>query len=393
MAKTSAHTSLKLWFALAVGLLVSVGLIFATEPEPQTVLQQQWAVQVELTTVKRSNVHPTECAVGRLRPARRAVVSFEIPGRVIQRFVEPGALVSEGQPLIQLDDADARDRLDEAGAQYKLEKETVQRDRELLVLAERNTVLQRAEVERLKTLKAKALTSRSQLDAAQQTQLQLEAEQARLRHAVRTAAARLALKETRRNQARRQLERTTLRAPFAGTINRVEVDVGDYVSLNQTVVELVSLDLLDLYVEVRGEVVEDLESGQSLTVTVNDQELSGRLHAVQYDPDPSTHTHALRVRLSSRQARPGTLATVELPRTSVKDAFTVPVSALLSTAGKTFVFSYADGRLRRRPVVLGPRLGDQQVVQGGLLEGERIVARDVVGLSDGQSVEVSSEAS
>ena len=390
MSKSRNRTPLKSWLSLIVSLLVTVGLIFATEPEPQAALQEQWTVQVDLVAAKRSSMFPVERAVGRLKPARRASLSFEVPGRVVSRLVEPGASVSEGQPLLQLDDADARDRFDEAEAQYELEKESKERDRELLKLAQRNTVLQRAEVERLKTLKAKSLTSGSQLDAAQQTQLQLQAEQARLHHAVRTAPARLALTATHRDQALRQLERTTLRAPFTGIVNRVEVDVGDYVSMNQTVVELVDLDSLDLYVEVRGEAVEDLKLGLTLMVTVNERELSGRLHAIQYDPDPSTHTHALRVRLSGWQARPGTLATVELPRTSFKDVLVIPVPAILSTNGETFVFYYADGVLSRRPVILGPRVGDMQVVQDGLMEGDRIVARDVAGLSDGQFVEKTS---
>ncbi len=76
-----------------VGLLVTVGLIVATEPEPQAALQEQWAVQVELVAARRSSILPVERAAGRLKPARRASLSFEVPGRVVNRLIEPGASV------------------------------------------------------------------------------------------------------------------------------------------------------------------------------------------------------------------------------------------------------------------------------------------------------------
>lgn len=387
------RTSPKLWFGLIAGFIGATGLIFATRPEPRAALQEQWTVQVDIAPAERSAVFPVERAVGRLVPARRATLSFEVPGRIVQKRVEPGMRVVEGQALLRLADDDLRDRLEEAEANYQLEKQAVQRDRDLLVLAERNTVLQRAEVDRLKTLKAKSLTSGTQLDTARQTQIQLEAEQARLRHAVATASARLALKKTQRDQALRQVERATLRAPFDGTIILVEVDVGDYVSLQTPVIEIVDSDSLDLYVEIRGEAVEHLELGQTLPVRVDNRDLTGRLHALQIDPDPTTHTHALRVRLAPKQARPGALAAVELPRTPIHDALMVPVSAILNADGGAFVFQYADGTLHRQAVALGPRVGDVQVVHSGVREGDRIVARDVAGLSDGLAVAVAVEAS
>ncbi len=389
--ETRTRTPRKLWLGLVAGFLGAAGLVYATRPEPRAALQDQWAVRVDITAVERSSVFPVERAVGRLLPARRAALSFEVPGRVVQRRVEPGMRVVTGQALLQLADEDLRSRLEEAEANYKLEKQAVQRDRDLLLLAERNTVLQRAEVDRLNTLKTRSLTSGSQLDTAQQTQIRLEAEEARLRHAVRTASARLALKKTQLDRSFRQVERTTLRAPFGGIVNVVEADIGDYVSLQTVVVEIVDLDASDLYVEVRGEAVDDLELGQALTVRMGDREVFGRLHSIQVDPDPTTHTHALRVRLPPGQPRLGQLAAVELPRMPLEEVLVVPVSAVLNVEGDAFVFKYGDGNLHRSSVALGPRVGEVQVVYNGVREGDRIVVRDVAGLSDGQAVVVTAE--
>ncbi len=389
--KLRTPTAGKLWLALIAGFICAASLIIFSKPQPQAVLKQQWAVQVELVAVRRANIAPVERAVGRLLPARRTNLSFEVPGRVVERYTEPGMQVVIGQALVQLDNADSRDRLEETEAQYQLEQEAIKRDRELLALAKRNTVLQLTEVERLEKLTAKALSSGSQLDTARKNLIQLKAEEAQLRHAVRTASSRLAMKKTQRDQAAREAERTTLRAPFAGTINRVEVDIGDYVQIDQPAVELLDLKYLDLNVQVRGEAVEHLELGQTLSLAVDNRKQSGRLQALQHDPDPRTHTHALRVRLPARQARPGELAAVELPLKPLDSALIVPASAVLIDEKKTFVFQYTDGILQRKAVVLGPRVGDLQAIYSGILEGEQVVARDVVSLVDAQAVEALSE--
>ncbi len=386
-------TPRRLWGGLIGASVAALGLVYMTKPEPQAALREELLTRVEVRPALRAAVSPAERAVGRLMPSRRATLSFEVPGRVVRRVVEPGTEVHKGQALLQLDDGDARNQLEEADAQLKLEQEAVQRDRELLSLAERNAVLQRSEVRRFETLKTKSLTSGSQLDTARQTQIQLEAEVARLQHAVQTAPARLALKRTLRDQAARQLERTVLRAPFDGTVNRVEIDIGDYVAVQTPAVELVDLTSLDLYVEVRGEVLDNLELGQSLAVTAGGRTFAGRLHALQYDPDPTTHTHALLVRLPAGQARPGAIAEVELPRKPLASALVVPVSAITAVGTETSVFRYVAGELQRKPVALGPRVGDLQVISSGLDDGDLVVPKDVAGLSDGQAVAIVTESS
>ena len=50
------------------------------------------------------------------------------------------------------------------------------------------------------------------------------------------------------------------------------------------------------------------------------------------------------------------------------------------------MFRVADRQLQRVPVELGLRVDQQQVITGGLSEGESVVIRDVAALADGQAV-------
>jgi multidrug efflux pump subunit AcrA (membrane-fusion protein) len=325
---------------------------------------------------------------GRLDPARRAEIHFELSGQVDARPVEPGQVVGQGELLLSLAAGDYEDALAEAEARLLQESRDIERDRELLTLSRRNYALQKNDLERLKKLGAESLVSQSLLDEARIKQLQMEAEVARLNSSVGSAEARLALKQAERNRAARNLARTQLLAPFAGTVNAVQVQVGDYVTPNQFVAELIDISSLDLYVEVRGNVAQSLQQGQSVDVVVDGDSLQGRVIALQIDPDPVTFTHALRIRVAGTTVRPGQVAQASLPLGSLSQVTAVPVTAVLFDEGRTFLFRFDADRLALVEVVLGQRVGDLQIVRQGIAASDRIVTHDVSALSHDQQVRV-----
>jgi len=228
--------------------------------------------------------------------------------------------------------------------------------------------------------------SQSLLDEARIKLLQLQAEVARLKSSVASAESRLALKQAERNRAARNLARTQLLAPFAGSINAVEAQVGDYVTPGEVIVELIDISSLDLYVEVRGNVAQSLQQGDTVDVVVDGLALPGKVVALQIDPDPVTFTHALRVRVAGVAVRPGQVAQVRLPLRKLSKVTAVPVTAVLYDEGQTFVFRLDGDRLVMVAVVLGERVGELQVVRRGINASDRIVTHNVSALSDGQQV-------
>ena len=209
---------------------------------------------------------------------------------------------------------------------------------------------------------------------------------ASLKNSTDTAAARLRLLEAEHSRAARDLQRAGLAAPFAGIVNSVHVEVGDYVTPNQAVAEVIDISSLDLYVEVRGELAEALSPGQPLVVTVDGRPVEGVLVALQVDPDPETFTHALRVRIPGDVARSGSVARVRLPLRSLQQAVAVPSTAILQDDGNAYVFRLDGEVLRRTPVTTGRHVGELVVITAGLTGGERVVVRDVAALSEGMRV-------
>lgn len=373
---------------LLLGLLVVAVVLVLTAPEQEAELREAVPTRVRAAPVALRDLVPGETVSGRLEPARRAALHFELAGQVATRAVEPGQAVVAGDLLLALDAGDYRDALAEAEAQLDQERRNIERDRELLVLARKNYTLQKNDLARLEQLGAESLVSKSHLDEVRIQLIRLESEVAQLRASTASADARLALKEAARNRAARNLERTRLQAPFAGTVNRVEAQVGDYITPSQQVVDLVDAASLDMYVEVRGEVVASLAQGQTVEVEVDGRALPGEVFALQLDPDPETFTHALRVRLDGSDARPGQVARVRLPLQTVRQAVTVPATAVLYEEGQTYLFRVNGDTLERVPVELGHRVGEWQEVRRGVERDDLVVTRDVAALSDGQVVSV-----
>jgi RND family efflux transporter MFP subunit len=373
---------------LLLGLFAAAVLLVLTAPEQEAELREAVPTRVKVATVGLRDLVPAETVSGRLEPARKASLHFELAGQVATRAVEPGQAVAAGDLLLALAAGDYRDALAEAEAQLAQERRNIQRDRELLALARQNYALQKNDLGRLEQLGADSLVSRSHLDEVRIQLIRLESEVAQLKASTATADARLALKEAARNRAARNLERTQLQAPFAGTVNRVEAQVGDYVMPSQQVVDLVDAAHLDLYVEVRGDVIESLAQGQAVEVEVGGHTVPGAVFAIQLDPDPVTFTHALRVRLAGNGARPGQVAQVRLPLQRLRQVVAVPATAVLHEEGQTFVFRVNGDTLERVEVALGHRVGEWQEIHRGIGRDELVVARDVAALSDGQVVSV-----
>ncbi len=362
-------------------------LLLLTAPAKTPELQQAIAPVVQVATVGLHDVVPTEVVSGRLEPSRKASLHFELAGQVDARPVEPGQSVQAGDPLLVLASGDYEDALAEASAQLAQETRNIQRDRELLQLSKSNYALQKKDLDRLLKLGEDSLVSKSRLDETRIKLIQLESEVAQLASSVASADSRLALREAARNRAARDLGRTQLLAPFAGTVNAVHVQVGDYVTPSQAVVDLVDAASLDLYAEVRGNVAQSLAQGQIVPVTVEDVQLPGEVIALQINPDPETFTHALRVRVAGDHARPGQVAQVRLPLLERRGVTAVPSTAVLFDEGRAYVFRVDGDTLEQVEVRPGARVDGLQIVLQGLAASDRVVTRDVAALSHGQQVQ------
>ncbi|MEW8506934.1 MAG: efflux RND transporter periplasmic adaptor subunit [Candidatus Thiodiazotropha sp.] len=385
---TTAKRRFFLTLAILMTTIVIVVLLFVTRPQANVEMRQAGITRVEVTEVVRRDLLPSVKFTGVLRPRQVASLRFEVAGELSGREVEPGEPVSAGDLLLRLDNEDYRDSVKETESQLAETRATLKRDEALLKLARENRQLAEREYQRLEKLGKGSLASLSTRESARQQLLNLQSEEARLVFSQQSGQARLARQEAAHNRALRNLERSRLLAPFSGRVNRVMVEVGDYVQGSNPVLELIDDAALELDVAVSGDVAAALTLGQVLSVDLDGRQADGELVALQIDPDPQTHTHPLRIRISGQGLLPGQLGRVELPLRPRRGVLVVPASAVLREEGKHFVFLVRDNRLQRREVVPGIRHGDWLLLQQGVERGDLLVARDVEVLSQDTEVQV-----
>ncbi len=388
---SSSLRRLLLSLAILLVAILIVGVLIATRPEANTELKSPPVTRVEVIRVRVEDLQPEVELTGVLRPRQVASLRFEVSGELLQRAVEPGARVAKGELLLQLDEADYRDAVIETEAQLSDTRAAIKQDRILRELARENRDLAQREYQRLEKLGKGSLASASNRDSARQRLIGLESELARLEYGIASGRARLARQEAALSRAQRNLQRTRLEAPFAGRVNRVLVEVGDSLLANTLALELIDTEALELHLEVSGGVAVALSLGQPVTVKVDGRLASGELTALQYDPDPVTHTHPARIRVPGDNLLPGELGQVSLPLRVREDALVVPASALLREEGGHYLFLVREGRLERRAITAGVRVDGRQAIRDGVAAGELVVAQDVEVLSHGQAVEIESE--
>jgi len=334
---------------LALFLFITVSImLFVFQPEPEANVNKPIALSVDTARLSMQDISPIVEYTGRLEPSKKADLKFEINGRLAKKLVEPGSNVEAEETILILEE-------------YYIYKK-------LYELAKKNYELQKKEVERMSILDKKSLLSKSQFDKTLQKEIELESAMYR---------------------SKQDFDKTFIKAKFSGTINKINVDEGDTISPNIIVANLIDASSLDLYVEVRGEVIDGLKLNMDIDVISNGISSKGKLISFQTSPNLETYTHLLRVRVSDKQLRSGMLAAAKFILPKIDNSFGVPVSSVLTDNGRKFIFIVENTKLVKREINIITRYDEIYIINGNIKSNDIIVTRDVSSLSEGQDIIIS----
>jgi membrane fusion protein (multidrug efflux system) len=325
------------------------------------------AVRVRVATVVEECVERSGTVSGVVNAFHRATIAAETTGRVVTRHVEPGDVVDAGQVLIELDATRLRLAVEQAGARLR---------RREIDLAEA-----RRELERADRLVGDDAISKSRHDAQ--------------RFAVDRAASAEKLARVALRTAQRNLADAKVRAPFAGSVEEVRVDVGDLVSPGTPLATLVDLSRARIHAGVTSIEAAGLTPGTRAPVVL--AELGGtaveaEIHSVGRIADPASGTYTLELWLDSPDGllREGMVAQVRLPVEPGRRNPVVPRAALIrsETGTAVFVVDRAGGEPRAvaRPVRIGRSNAEKIEVLKGVTVGEEVVIDGLFALRDGAPV-------
>lgn len=338
--------------ALAPLALAGCGKGGHADDGAQQPLRVEKVTNVQVQPVAAADVQETFTLPGTLEAWEDLTLAAELAGAV--RWIGPkeGGRLEEGDVILRIDPETAAANLAQEQADYALQQKQLQRMEELL---------------------AQKFVSPQEYEEA--------------RRAYQMAEASL-------KRARVALEKSTLRSPVAGVLDRLLVDRGEYVSEGTPVALVVQVDRLKVLVEVPEKDVPFLKSGDRVEVLPAAiqgpaaEERSGDLIHLAYKADPVTRTYLAKVAVDNRsgELRPGMIVRVGLVRRNLEGVIAIPLYAVMDRAGAKVVFVEEDGIARMRPVTLGAVVGDRVVVTAGLSRDENLIVQGQQLITDGAKV-------
>lgn len=308
-----------------------------------------FAVGVETARVSASAFQDDVAAVGSLKSNESVVLRPEIAGRIAAIHLREGLPAARGTVLVALDASTQAAELRQAEA---------------------NLALSQANYKRTEDLYQKKFVSERARDEA---------------------AANLKVLEAAVALAQAKLQKTQIRAPFAGIVGIRNVSVGDYVKEGQELINIEDISSLKVDFRLPESYLSRLQKGQGVEVTADampGQAFRGTLDAVDPLLDASGRAISLRARLANPELklRPGMFVRVRLAFGGERPGLAVPEEALVPAGNDNFVFKVADGKAQRVMVKLGQRRGATVEIAEGLKAGDEVVSAGQLKLRDGVPV-------
>lgn len=365
--------------ALVAIVVVLRMTVFAPDPVAVTVAAAERGAVEETVTNTRA---------GTVEARRRAKLSPEVGGLVVEIPHREGETVAEGAVLLRLQPRLQAAEAELAGRELSAAQARV---REACLAAERAE----RERQRLARLAAEGIVSEDVLDQAE-TAAEVSAATCVAVHAdVERGRSAVALARTR-------VDQTVLRAPFAGVIADLRAELGEWITPAPTGVPVPPvLDLIDptsIYVSAPMDEVDSgvLAPGLPVRITVDSlpgRELPGTVTRVApfvLDVEEQNRTVEIEARIAdadfAQRLLPGTSADVEVILQVHESVLRIPTSALLEG---TKVLVIEDGVLAERTVETGLSNWNWTEIVGGLEPGDEVVTSlDRTGVEAGAEVVV-----
>jgi multidrug resistance efflux pump len=388
-------------------------LLIRTKPQAKPVEVREKAWLVSAMTVNPRSWQPTLTLYGRIESLWSTELTAAVASEVVGIEVIEGDAVAKGQVLVRLDERDARlllrqreAELREAEAKMASQRSRHQSNLDSLPGERRLFALTRAEVERLENLVRKKVSAQSALDTARQAQenqaLALESREQRVaEHATLLAEleAKRVQAEALRDQARLDLERCQVMAPFRGRVARVLVSPGRRVRIGDPLLEVYDVDALVVRAQIPNRhlpvVRRAKNAGQEIRVAgrIDGEPIQASLLGLTGEVASATGgVEALfRIDASDVVLQQGRFTRLDLELPPQNALIALPHEAIYG-GDRVYVI---DGQSRMRPALI-ERVGETRVAgnrqvlirSDGLVPGSQVVTTQLPNAIDGLLVRV-----
>lgn len=260
----------------------------------------------DIFTAKAERFQPSVTITGTLQASQKTAVQSTVNAQVRQVLADVGQFVKKGQPLVILDITDSKNQLAQAQAdllasiaQAEVSQKLAQKNK---ILLEKGFVSQ---IEYERTL-AEA-TAQAQAVKAKQAQV---------------------------NSAQKMFGDTTIVAPATGVVGSRNVEIGQVVTPNQPLMEIIDPNHLEFVANIPSEAQSQVRVGQSVAFNIanNDEQFVGQIHRIAPQIDPISRQLPVFITVNAEQhgklLKAGMFATGTLQFGQMQVGVLVPMSAV-----------------------------------------------------------------
>jgi len=355
-------------FALVAGSLVAWRVSSAKKEEKKSDADKTFEfAKNDIAVVSAQNLGLVIPVSGSVRPVVQAMVKSKVAGEVSKVYVREGERVEAGQVLVSIDTADLKARHD---AQRAMVAETKAK----LDLAGKNEANNR-------TLLTKNFISQNAFDGiANSVQVAQANHQSMLAQAAIT---------------QRALADAQIRAPFAGIVAKRAVNVGEKISADSPVMQIVDLSRMELEAPMPVGDIPSIQLGQEIAFKVDgfqDRAFKGKVERINPTAEAGSRSISIFVTLRNDDGalKGGMFANGTLAAVSRTAVTSLPISALIEEGGQTYVFALKDGAVERKPITVGTKSPERGLVEirDGIAIGAEVITVKADGLKHGSKAVV-----
>lgn len=349
-------------------------------------------------------------------PARVTATVESIPPGIL-----PGARVTKGQLLVQLDDSDFKRQLDitqqriaeldAALAQIDVEERRIA---ERLALEASDVAMARTDYNRQVQLRERKVNNDQDVDAAQRTLINAQRSELQSQEAADLIAprrlslqAQKASQQSQVNLAELNQQRTTILSPIDGVLQAIDVEVGENLAAGQTIARVVALSPVEVPIQLPASSRTSIAVGDRVTLRptsgparlIDGLAWSTTISRINPEQDATTRTLTVYADLvdGSTQPRlpaPGMFLEASVSVAQSEDRFIVPRRAIRK--GRIQVAQ--DGEVVSRPVDVAYNLSGLQptfglpddqwaVIDDVLKEDDLVIVNAATQIADGTPVD------
>jgi membrane fusion protein (multidrug efflux system) len=307
------------------------------------------STDVSTVTIKAGNFTNYVQIQGKIDAQDNVTAYSQSPGAITALYAKTGQHVSKGQVLVQLDNSVLSQNIAQAQTQVDLNKTLFQRQKNLW-------------------------------DQKIGTEVQFLQAQTALQSSIKQVSS-----------LRQQADMYRITSPINGTIDQMDLKLGQIISPGTNGIRIVNADNLKVKADVPESYSGTVNQGDSVMIVFPDanDSLRTKVTFAAKVIDPTSRSFGVEIKLpKSRELRPNMTAILKIADYAKKNSLVIPMNAIQHSEAGDYVFVDINGFAKKKGVKVGATYGGQSQILSGVAAGDQLVTEGASVVEDGDKIKV-----